>query len=334
MPRSNAICLLSSPNDAAHPMICVGVSIASAAVAAGVGLSCTVGSILSSSCPDRTLTRIRLDSFAPYVAGHTPDQVIYARCGREPVQQLQAPSRDRRRYDGANDKGEAPVKRATSGRPRLCRAIVRIINDEGLHAGTGCRPKRGWRTCSACRARSCARRWRGWPRTGITEARRGAGSYVKRRPSERLGTHLPMDALAATLGTYEVRFVLEAEAARLAALRRVERAARRDRTRVGALRAALFSHAPAHDEDWNLHRAIFAAAGNAAFSAGVRHLRDSVMHILRAGVDISRSGPPQVIGAMMEEHDAIVEAIRVRDADGAALAMRWHLSQGRKRLMP
>ena len=41
-----------------------------------------------------------------------------------------------------------------------------------------------------------------------------------------------------------------------------------------------------------------------------------------------------MIGAMMDEHDAIVEAIRAQDADGAALAMRWHLSQGRKRLMP
>jgi len=55
---------------------------------------------------------------------------------------------------------------------------------------------------------------------------------------------------------------------------------------------------------------------------------------LRAGVDISRSRPPEVIGSMMDEHDAIVDAIRAQDGDGAALAMRWHLSQGRKRLMP
>jgi len=59
-----------------------------------------------------------------------------------------------------------------------------------------------------------------------------------------------------------------------------------------------------------------------------------VMRILRAGVEISRARAPEVIGAMMEEHDAIVDAIRAQDADGAALAMRWHLSQGRKRLMP
>jgi len=217
---------------------------------------------------------------------------------------------------------------------RAYTAIVRIINDEALRAGD--------RLPSEARLAELF----GMSRTivrealarlasdGITEARRGAGSYVKRRPSERLGTHLPMDALAATLGTYEVRFVLEAESARLAALRRSNEQLETIEAALEALRGALFSNAPAHDEDWQLHRAVVIATGNAAFVPVFDHLHDSVMHILRAGVDISRSRPPQVIGAMMEEHDAIVDAIRVRDADGAALAMRWHLSQGRKRLMP
>ena len=53
-----------------------------------------------------------------------------------------------------------------------------------------------------------------------------------------------------------------------------------------------------------------------------------------AGVDISRSRPPEAIGAMLCEHEMIVDAIHAQDPDGAALAMRWHLSQGRKRLMP
>jgi GntR family transcriptional repressor for pyruvate dehydrogenase complex len=94
------------------------------------------------------------------------------------------------------------------------------------------------------------------------------------------------------------------------------------------------SNAPAHAEDWELHRLIAEATGNSAFPPVLDHLQEEVMRILRAGVDISRSRPPEVIGAMMAEHDAIVDAIRSRDADGAALAMRWHLSQGRKRLMP
>lgn len=169
---------------------------------------------------------------------------------------------------------------------------------------------------------------------GITQARRGAGSYVKRRPSERLGTHMLMDALATTLGTYEVRFVLEAEAARLAAQRRSDHQLDAIERALEALRAALLSNAPAHDEDWLLHRAIVAATANAAFLLVIDQLQEEVLRILRAGVDISRSRPPEVISAMMAEHDAIVDAIRTEDADGAALAMRWHLSQGRKRLMP
>ncbi|RYY27712.1 MAG: FadR family transcriptional regulator [Sphingomonadales bacterium] len=169
---------------------------------------------------------------------------------------------------------------------------------------------------------------------GITEARRGAGSYVKRRPSERLGSHVPMEGLAGTLGTYEVRFVLEAEAARLAAQRRSHQQMDAIDDALEALRGALLSSAPAHDEDWLLHRAIAEATGNSAFVSIFDNLQQEVIRILRAGVDISRSRPPEVIGAMMEEHDAIVDAIRAGDGDGAALAMRWHLSQGRKRLMP
>ena len=169
---------------------------------------------------------------------------------------------------------------------------------------------------------------------GITQARRGAGSYVKRRPSERLGSHMQMADIAATLGTYEVRFVLEAEAARLAAQRRSHHQMDAIEHALEALRTALLSNAPAHDEDWVLHRAIAEATANAAFLPVFDHLQDAVMRILRAGVDISRSRAPEVIKAMMDEHDAIVEAIRAQDADGAALAMRWHLSQGRKRLMP
>jgi DNA-binding FadR family transcriptional regulator len=169
---------------------------------------------------------------------------------------------------------------------------------------------------------------------GITEARRGAGSFVKRRPSARLGSHVPMDGLPATLGTYEVRFVLVAEAARLAAQRRSNPQMHAIENALGALRAALLSSAPAHDEDWHLHRAIAEATGNSAFVATFDNLREGVLRILQAGVEISRARPPEVIGAMMEEHDAIVEAIRAQDGAGAALAMRWHLSQGRKRLMP
>jgi len=169
---------------------------------------------------------------------------------------------------------------------------------------------------------------------GFTEARRGAGSFVKSRPSDRLVAHMPLAELSTTLGSYEVRFVLEAEAARLAAARRSSEEMASIDAGLADLRDALLSSAPAHDEDMELHRRIVVATANPAFLIAFEALSADIDRIMRAGVDISRSRPPEVIGAMMREHETIVAAIRAQDADGAALAMRWHLSEGRKRLMP
>ncbi|MGI4881411.1 MAG: FadR/GntR family transcriptional regulator [Janthinobacterium lividum] len=169
---------------------------------------------------------------------------------------------------------------------------------------------------------------------GITEARRGAGSFVKSRPSDRLMTFLPMAELSSTLGSYEVRFVLEAEAARLAAARRSPEEMAEIQFALDQLRAAMLSNAPADAEDMELHRRIVAATANPAFALAFDALTGDIERVMRAGVDISRSRPPHVLGAMLREHEMIVEAIRAQDCDGAALAMRWHLWEGRKRLMP
>jgi DNA-binding FadR family transcriptional regulator len=169
---------------------------------------------------------------------------------------------------------------------------------------------------------------------GITEARRGAGSFVKSRPSDRLAAFMPSTELPTTLGSYEVRFVLEAEAARLAATRRTAQEMMHVQDGMDMLRMALQSSEPAHAEDMELHRRIAEATGNPAFLIAFDALHADVDKIMRAGVDISRSRPPEVIATMLREHDQIVDAIRAQDPEGAALAMRWHLWEGRRRLMP
>lgn len=169
---------------------------------------------------------------------------------------------------------------------------------------------------------------------GITEARRGAGSFVKSRPSERLSAFMSSTELPTTLGSYEVRFVLEAEAARLAATRRTAAEMAHIDDGMELLRHALLSSEPAHDEDMELHRRIAEATGNPAFLIAFDALHADVDKIMRAGVDISRSRPPEVIATMLREHDQVVDAIRAQDPEGAALSMRWHLWEGRRRLMP
>lgn len=169
---------------------------------------------------------------------------------------------------------------------------------------------------------------------GITEARRGSGSFVKRRPSERLAAFMPFAELPTTLGSYEVRFVLEAEAARLAALRRTPEQMAEVDNAMRMLREALLSSAPAHDEDRELHRRIAEATGNPAFLHAFDALWPDVEKVMRAGVDISRSRSPEVVAVMLQEHEVIVDSIRAHDPERAALAMRWHLGEGRRRLMP
>jgi DNA-binding FadR family transcriptional regulator len=169
---------------------------------------------------------------------------------------------------------------------------------------------------------------------GITKARRGAGSFVERVPSEKLATHMSLDDLSATLGSYEVRFVVEPEAARLAAQRRSPAQMEAIEKAWTELRDALLSSGPAHLQDMALHRAIALATANSAFVSTLDHMYQEVDRIMRAGVDISRSRPPEAIGAMLSEHEMVVDAIRLQDADGAEMAMRWHLMQGRRRLMP
>lgn len=169
---------------------------------------------------------------------------------------------------------------------------------------------------------------------GITEARRGAGSFVKSRPSDMLSTFVKPDELPSTMGSYEVRFVLEAEAARLAATRRTGQDMVHIEDGLAMLRAKLLSSEPAHAEDMELHRRIAHATGNPAFVQAYNALFADIDKIMRAGVDISRARPPEVIATMLREHEVIVAAIRAQDAEGAALAMRWHLWEGRRRLMP
>jgi DNA-binding transcriptional regulator YhcF (GntR family) len=125
----------------------------------------------------------------------------------------------RERPDGGVSEGETAMSEGRLA-DRAYTGIVEMINSDGLEVGD--------RLPSEARLAEMF----GMSRTvvrealvrlaadSITEARRGAGSFIKNRPSDKLGAYMPLSELPSTMGSYEVRFVLEAEAARLAAVRR------------------------------------------------------------------------------------------------------------------
>jgi anaerobic magnesium-protoporphyrin IX monomethyl ester cyclase len=95
-----------------------------------------------------------------------------------------------------------------------------------------------------------------------------------------------------------------------------------------------FAHEIRRQEAIIPHRCIADATGNPAFLQAFDALWADVEKVMRAGVDISRSRPPEVIAVMLNEHEVIVDSIRMRDPERAGMAMRWHLLEGRRRLMP
>ena len=120
----------------------------------------------------------------------------------------------------------------------------------------------------------------------------------------------------------------------MAALRRTAEQMGELESRLSDLITALRSTGNGDEEDMRLHQAIMSATGNQAFVLSFEALSSDIGRVMRAGIHISRVRSEEAVQTMIQEHTAIVEAIRQRDPERAALSMRWHLSQGRMRLMP
>jgi len=115
----------------------------------------------------------------------------------------------------------------------------------------------------------------------------------------------------------EVREVLEPEAARLAA----ERATDADRRELGALLAELDTtggELMALDE--RIHRAVYRAAHNDLLEATLEQYYVLALRIWSMALDRAHD-----LGEAVEEHRALLEAIRSGDAERAADTMRAHV---------
>lgn len=165
-------------------------------------------------------------------------------------------------------------------------------------------------------------------------SRQGSGVFVAPTPAQRplVFDPLVLESVQAVVHVVEVRRVLEAEIAALAA----ERASRAQITAMRrALKAIDVAATAGHDgvaEDLAFHRVIGEATGNPQF----RLLLGFLEQYLREGMRITRGNEARRLDfmeAVRLEHQAIVDAIAARDPVLARRRAREHMVHGAQRLV-
>lgn len=167
---------------------------------------------------------------------------------------------------------------------------------------------------------------------GLAEARRGVGTFVRRRPSEKLIEYATADSVAGLMRAMEARITVENATARMAALR----ASPKDLTRIDAalqaLEASMQARTPSVEADYQFHRAIAAASGNDVFIQMLDCARNAIEHGIDVAQKLTREGSQAWVNTVIREHRQILEAIRAGDSEAAGVSMAYHLLQSRMRI--
>lgn len=163
---------------------------------------------------------------------------------------------------------------------------------------------------------------------GYVERRAGSGTYVNYSgspdTSSVIETTRPLELV-------DARYAIEPQMVRLAVLHATEQDLVRAESHLGAMEATSDSRAFA-DVDEKFHLALADAAHNPM----IRWMMEKC-HEVRSHAQWNRMRTltlnPAIIARYNLQHREIVDAIRARDADAAARAMRAHLDTARRSLV-
>jgi GntR family transcriptional repressor for pyruvate dehydrogenase complex len=167
---------------------------------------------------------------------------------------------------------------------------------------------------------------------GLITTHQGLGSFVVHQPDQRIRKFAKAQDVASYLRCHEVRMAIEGDAARLAALRRSpgqllaiesEHRAFVQSARAGRMVA---------EEDLALHRRIAEASGNEFFPQALDGILASMSGFMQLTLALTRTANRPRAQRVLDEHAAIVAAIRDEDGERARTAMQFHLGQARQRL--
>jgi GntR family transcriptional regulator, transcriptional repressor for pyruvate dehydrogenase complex len=168
---------------------------------------------------------------------------------------------------------------------------------------------------------------------GLLQTRQGSGTYVMRRPADRLMEFATTAELAVFLRCLEARLPLEAACARFAAERRTSSQLTRIQHAHERLRGDIEESGHITPEsDLAFHASIAAASGNEFFSDLLQHIHEAVQGFMHLSLSLTRTSSKGRVQQVLNEHTFIVEAIQAHEPEEAETAMRFHIGQSRRRV--
>lgn len=168
---------------------------------------------------------------------------------------------------------------------------------------------------------------------GLVTAHQGLGTFVSHQPAPRLKTFNDVQNVGAYLRAQEIRMALEGDAARLAAMRRTDEELHQIEQAHAAFVDELERGHISAEADLAFHACIAQATGNDYYLGVLESIHESISGFMRLTLSLTRTGSRQRAQRVVDEHAAILAAIREQDGERARVAMQFHLGQARHRLV-
>ena len=167
---------------------------------------------------------------------------------------------------------------------------------------------------------------------GIIATRQGSGTVVVKRPDPDLPRFTPLETISDIQRCYEFRIVTEAGAAALAARMADEKDLADLERRFLELDAAISEHTLGAQEDFDFHVAIARASKNQFFVSVIVSMQTQVLFSMNLMRNLSLVKSAERRKLVQAEHEVVLKALRARDPEAAAAAMRMHLERARDRM--
>ena len=167
---------------------------------------------------------------------------------------------------------------------------------------------------------------------GITSTRQGSGTFVKRRPDPDVPRFTPLETISDVQRCFDFRIVVESGAAGLAATVASEADLAEIEQRFRELDTVIAEQSLGSREDFDFHLAVARACRNQFFVSAIASMQEQVLVSMNLMRNLSLHKSVERQKLVQAEHEVILTALKNRDSEAAAQAMRSHLENARNRM--